>query len=461
MLLEDIPMNSMLFLSIFSLLGCIYFILGIIASKNIRTTTDYFLAGRNLGLVPVTFTLIATQLGGGMLLGTAQEAYTSGYYGLLYTIGMALGFLMLGLGFAGRLQALKVATTAELFEMCYRSRALKKFASILSVATMCGLLVANIVASRALLHGLGINDLLIPSLFWAGIIIYTMVGGLKAVVITDIAQVIFIIVVFGAIFLYNLFTEPYNFFSYTALIEQQALFTASHFKWSSVMPVILMPALFSLIEQDLAQRFFASRTKRVALLSAICASLFMLLFALVPIYFGIKAKLLNLAIPMGVSPLIVVLGALTNGFVLTLAVCGIVAAITSTADSLLCAISSNIAQDFDFSSWGITNKLKLSQYITLFIGIIAFAASYAMPPDIISILISSYELSVSCLLVPLVVCYFKKEVIALSATISVACGFFGFIAFRLFPIPFPRELATLGMSALGFVGAYIIKRRSD
>jgi SSS family solute:Na+ symporter len=451
-------MNAVLFLSIFSILGIVYFILGIIASKNIKNTTDYFLAGRNLGLIPVTFTLIATQLGGGMLLGTAQEAYTSGYYGLLYTIGMGLGFLMLGLGFASRLQTLNVATTAELFETRYHSAALKKFASILSMATMCGLLIANIVASRTLLNGLAINNELVFLLFWAGIILYTMVGGLKAVVITDVAQVIFIIIVFGGIFLYSLFTEPCTFFSCTALIEQQAQFSDVRFDWSSMIPVVLMPALFSLIEQDLAQRFFASRTKQVAALSAICASIFMLLFALVPIYFGIKAKLLNLTIPAGTSPLISVLGVLTNEFAMTLAVCGIVAAITSTADSLLCAISSNMAQDFDFSACGITDTLKLSQYVTLITGIIAFVASYAMPPNIISILISSYELSVSCLLIPLVICYFKKEVTTRAAVSSITCGLFGFIAFRIFPIPFPKELATLGLSALGFFCAKLFKR---
>ena len=52
--------------------------------------------------------------------------------------------------------------------------------------------------------------------------------------------------------------------------------------------------LAALAEQDLAQRFFAARTKKIATLSALLTGGFMILFALVPIYFGMQAKLLGL-----------------------------------------------------------------------------------------------------------------------------------------------------------------------
>jgi SSS family solute:Na+ symporter len=451
-------MNIYLFLSLFSILGLIYFMLGLAASKKVATTKDYFLAGRDLGLWPVTFTLIATQLGGGMLLGTAQEAYSVGYYGLLYTVGMSIGFIILGLGFAARLQSLNVATTAELFETRYGSITLKKIASLLSIITLLGITVGQIVASRALLNGLELNNEVVFLLFWAGLIVYTMVGGLKAVVVTDTAQLLVIVVIFGGIFLASLFAEPCSFFSCTALAEQQANFSGVTMSWSTIVAIILMPALFSLIEQDLAQRFFASRTKRVAALSALFAGIFMLLFALIPIYFGIKAKLLGMVIPVGTSPLIPVLTVLTSEFAVLLAVCGIIAAITSTASSLLCAISSNITQDFDFSWLGLTNKFKLSHYITALVGITALAMSYLVSQNIIGILISSYELSVCCLLIPLVVSYYKTNLNKYAAYGAIMCGLAGFIVFRFYEISLPKELVTLGLSALGFVLGNFIKR---
>lgn len=440
-------MNLALFLTVFFSLIGFYFILGFMVSKKIKTTDDYFLAGRNLGFFTVMLTLVATQIGGGMLLGTSQDAYIMGFYGMTYTIGMSLGFLLLGLGFAPKLQSLNVSTTAELFETRYNSISLKKVASLLSIATMFGIVIAQIVASKSLLLGLGVNSELVFLGFWAFIIAYTIIGGLRAVAITDSAQVIFVVLIFGGIFLYALSGEAQSFFSIASMSKIQSMFPS--ISYTKIIGIALMPALFSLIEQDLAQRFFASRTKKIAAFSAIFASIFLLAFALIPIYFGIKAKMLGIAFEG--SPLIPLLTTLTNEFVLILAICGIIAAITSTGDSLLCAISSNISQDFDLSFLGIKNKLRLSKIVTFLIGILAVAASYFAPKNIIDILVGSYEISVSCLLIPLLVSYFRKNLNKNAAIGSIALGLTGFILFRIFPIPFPREIASLVLSLIGYL----------
>ena len=156
-------MNSALFFAVFAVLALFYTILGFVASKKIKTTSDYFLAGRNLGLFSVTLTLIATQVGGGMLVGTSQNAYLYGIYGILYTVGMAVGFVLLGLGFASKLQSLNVATTAEIFETRYGSKPLKTVASLLSIITMTGILIGQVVGSRTIIDTLqfGIGNELI------------------------------------------------------------------------------------------------------------------------------------------------------------------------------------------------------------------------------------------------------------------------------------------------------------
>lgn len=451
-------MEITLFLTIFFALATLYLIIGLRAAKHITTNTDYFLAGRNLGLWPIMFTLVATQIGGGMLLGTSEHAYKVGYYGILYTLSMALGFIILGSGLASRLQSLNVSTTAELFETRYGSTFLKKVASLLSILTMCGLFVAQVVASKTLLFGLGITHEWVFLLLWTFIITYTMIGGLRAVAFSDMAQVTFIITVFTSIFFYCLYNEPASFFSLATIAKQQMLFSLEGISFSALLPIILMPALFSLIEQDLAQRFFAARTKKIAATAAIGASVLLIAFALIPVYFGIKAKLLGLIIPANTSPLVPVLEILTHNVVLILAVCGIIAALTSTADSLLCAVSSNLAQDFDFSWLGFKQSLKLSKTITLIIGIAGVAVSYFITKDIIKILVDSYELSVSCLFIPLIICYFTDKVKKEAAFGSVILGLAGFVLFRIWPIPFPKELATLGLSLLGYLIGTQIKK---
>jgi len=303
---------------------------------------------------------------------------------------------------------------------------------------------------------LGVGSELVFLGFWAFVIGYTILGGLRAVAITDSAQVIFIIIVFGGIFLYALSGEARSFFSVASIKNIQAMFPTDKIRLASLTGIALMPALFSLIEQDLAQRFFASRTKKIAAWAATAASIFLLLFSLVPIYFGMKAKMMGIAFTG--SPLLPYLEKITGEFVLILAICGLIAAITSTGDSLLCAISSNVAQDFDLSFLGIKNRLKLSKLVTFFIGICAVLASYFVPKNIISILIGSYEISVSCLLVPLLVSYFRKNLNKNAAIGAIIFGFIGFVLFRIVPIPFPREIASLGLSTLGFLIGNTIKK---
>lgn len=443
-------MNIVLFLSVFAALTIGYLILGLVASRSIKSTTDYFLAGRKLGLLPVTFTLIATQIGGGMLTGTSQEAYSVGFWGLLYTIGMCLGFVILGLGLARRLQSLKVATTAELFETRYKSPLLKKIASLLSVMTMSGILLGQIIASRTVLAGVGINNEWLFIGFWLFIIIYTVTGGLKAVVWTDLVQVVFILALFTGIFVYAQWIDPISFFSFAKLAENQALFSCSNLGGNAVVATLVMPALFSLIEQDLAQRFFASRSGVIAGASALLAAAALFVFALIPIYFGMQAKILGLVVPEGTSPLLPVLNYLTNDLITTLAVCGILAAITSTADSLLCAISSNLAQDFKISI-GRLSRLRISQLITFIVGTLAVIISYFVPQNIIGILIESYSLSVVCLLVPLLACYFSKNNRKEAAFGAVLGGLIGILGLRIIPLAVSRELLALTLSLAGFM----------
>ncbi len=440
-------MNIVLFLLLLAVLNIGYFILGMYASKGIQTTADYFLAGRNLTLWPVTFTLIATQLGGGMLLGTSQQAYTVGLYGILYSLGMCLGFLLLGMGFAARLQSLNVSTVAELFETRYGSVGLKRLASLFSIVTFSGILIAQMIASKTVLVGLGVTSEWVYCIFWASIIIYTMTGGLKAVVITDIYQAAYILIVFGAIFAYCFFTGSADF----SFVTCQNAFCVTSLDINASIATVMMPMLFSLFQQDLAQRFFASRSARVAALSAMCAGICLLLFSLIPIYFGVQAKLLQIPIAADASPLIPTLSLLTNEIILAFALCGIIAAISSTATSLLCAISSNLAQDFDITRFGVTNKLRASQIITLLIGVVLLGASYVFPTNIINILVESYELSVVCLLVPLLICYYKSGLNKNAAIGAITGGLIGFIAFRIVPISFPKEIIALLLSGAGYI----------
>ena len=450
-------MNYALFAGVFSIFGVIYSIIGWRASKNIKTNQDYFLAGRNLGLVYGTFTLVATQLGSGMLIGTPQEAYNVGFYGVFYILGMSLGLILLASGFAAKLQALKVSTTAEIFEKKYSSRGLKQIASLLSIITMCGILIAQVVAIKGILIGVGVSCDLIFILFWLFIVLYTMMGGLKAVVWTDVFQVGFILIMFSFLVLYSIWNEPVGWFSNIVSAHSSAsIFDSKSFSYDRIYPYLILPALFSLIEQDLAQRFFAAKNRVTAVMSAFYSSLILIAFAFIPLYFGIKAKLAGLVIPANANPLPIVLQTFTGELVFVLAVCAIIAAVTSTADSLLCAITSNIAQDFELPFLKKVNSLTVSKAITFFIGVMALVASYFMPNDIIGIICSSYSVMVSCLFVPTVFAFYKKNLSKTAAIYSVCFGAVVFTITKIVCFGIIGDFMPLIASLIGyFIGQKI------
>lgn len=449
--------NTFLFLSVFSLLGILYFYLGLRASKNVTTDTDYFVANRQLGIWQISSNLIATQIGGGMLLGTAASAYSSGYFGIFYTLGMALGFILLSCGIAGRLQQFKVTTTAQLFETQYNSATLKKIASLLSIITLFGILIAQVVGFKSLMVAVGFGSWWITLPFWLSVVAYTMIGGLRAITINDMVQLCIITMTFVSIFFYILLNNPSSIVSVWQ--NQSTLFNAQPFSFSMVTSIILMPALFSLIEQDLAQRFFASRSKMVATISAINATVFLLVFALIPVYLGMQAKIMNVEIPTNANPLIMLIQTMLPSLVFAFALCAIVAAIISTADALMNGISANITQDFNIRNYIPLNSLRISKLTTLFIGVSSLIASYFVPQNIIDIIVSSYEISVCCLLIPLLFCYFKQDVKKVSAYLSISMGLFGFILFRIWPIWIPRELMGLLFSGIGYLaGEYLLSK---
>ena len=89
-------------------------------------------------------------------------------------------------------------------------------------------------------------------------------------------------------------------------------------------------------------------------------------------------------------------------------------------------------------------------------GILMLATSYIMPTDIIYILVSSYQIPVSCLLMPILFAYFAKTARRDAGIGSIIGGAIGLIIFYIFPIPF-YPLYTLGFSLIGFVAGHIVQ----
>lgn len=446
--------NIQLFYAMLFGLASIYLALGLWAARSVRTIENYFLANRNLGILKLTFALIASQLGSGMILGTAYRAYYTGFWGLLYTIGMSLGFIILGCGLASRMRSLNIATTAEIFETHYGSKYLKMIASILSVISLWGILVAQIVASKTLFIGLNVTDPYVFLSCWLFVIIYAMLGGLHAIVIVDVAQVAFIISIFLAACSWAIPIKIFKYLTPAKLTMIQNYFFKTPDGLMTFLPILLIPTLFSLIEQDLAQKFFAAKTRATATISAFLAGIFLIIFSCIPIYFGVIAKIKHITIPQGGNPLVAALEKFCPSWIFLLAICGILAAIMSTANSLLCAISSNVVQDFtQYLNWN-HHKLWTTKIIAFIIGISALITSTFIDGDILSILEASYRISVICLFVPTCLAYINKPTNSTPAWSALIFGLSGYIGFQFLELStVTKDISSLLLSLLGYIGA--------
>ncbi len=432
-------MNITVFISLLFGLQAIYWLIGRQSSKNLKDHKDYFLAGKNVNFFPLMMTFLATQVGGGLVLGAAEEAYQYGWPVLLYPLGASLGLILLGLGLGKKLAKFPVSTVAQILEVVYRSSMLKKVASLLSVISLFMILVAQVIASSKFLLSIGFDNTPLFIAFWSIVILYTVQGGLKAVISTDIAQASVFSFVFFLCLALVLFGQP-SLSLHLPSMQQFASVSPKFSGW------LLMPMMFMIIEQDMAQRCFAGSSPKVVSKATLWAGIATMAICFVPVFLGVLAKTMGVEVVPGSSVLIASVAHMTNPFVTALVGCAILAAIISTATSLINAISSNLSSDFMQGQ----KSVRLVRWITAMISIAAIFFAFCFD-NVVDMLIQSYDLSVSCLFVPILFALFLKKPGRLpSAVLSIVFGALGFCLFRIWEIPFPKEIASIALSFLGY-----------
>lgn len=440
-------MDITTFVGVLILLQLICLWAGKKAANNLHSQEDYFLASKDVSFFPLLMTFVATQIGGGLVLGAAEEAYRFGWTVLLYPLGACLGFLVLAFGVGKKLACFSVSTVAELLEVVYGSTFLKKTGSFLSIISLLMILIAQVIASRKFMTSLGVENITLFLVFWGIVIVYTVLGGLKAVVSIDVIQALFFIIIFAFGFGYIVHTQPFNF---STVIESGWKGEVFDFNAAKMGGWLLMPMLFMVVEQDMAQRCFAARSPRVVTRAAAYAALCTLLVSMIPIYFGILGKQMGVVVPIGSSVFMDVTQALTNPYLAAFIGCAVLMAILSTAISLLNAVSSNLSQDFNFGIKKGDRGVQSSRRKTAVIGLLAVAGSF-YAGEIVDLLIQSYELSVYCLLVPVSVALFKPRGHAISAWMAFVFGAIGFCLTRFISFEImPKEVICIALSATGF-----------
>ncbi|OWK11959.1 hypothetical protein Celaphus_00002979 [Cervus elaphus hippelaphus] len=161
-----------------------------VARGGQRSAEDFFTGGRRLSALPVGLSLAASFMSAVQVLGVPAEAYRYGLKFLWMCLGQLLNSLLTALLFLPVFYRLGLTSTYEYLEMRF-SRAVRLCGTLqYLVATM--LYTGIVIYAPALILNQVTGLDIWASLLSTGIIctFYTTVGGMKAVIWTDVFQVL-------------------------------------------------------------------------------------------------------------------------------------------------------------------------------------------------------------------------------------------------------------------------------
>ncbi len=450
---------------------------GIYCNKFNNNIDDYLLAGRRLGVGLATGTLVATYFGGGYVIGVGSEAYEKGMSAYWSPIAGALGILAVCL-ILKRMEGMNVYTVTEIVENRYKSPLLRMLTTLLSLLALIGILAGQVTSAGSILSSLGLGTpttcAIIVAAFFIG---FTAFGGLWAVTVTDFIQII--VAALGLIAAAVVVLTQVG--GWDALVTQiQTTDVPSNYfsllkdtEPSYVLWLIMPMFIYTLIGQDVYQRLFAAKDTKTAYKSAILSCIILLIICFFPVLLGMAGRAMfpDMEVSSMIVPTIIraTLPPVLSGFALA----AIIAAVVSTADSILTAATSHVVNDIyvryiskdDPSDPQVQKKLlNLSKVMTLFVGIISVVVALAIP-SVLQVLNSSYTLFTAGVFAPVVAGLMWKKATKAGAFAGLFSGLLfvalGWSGFSFFGIPSDIASSLLALVVLIVVSLITYKPEQD
>lgn len=305
---------------------------------------DFLVAGRRLGGLLYTGTMSAVVLGGASTIGGVGLGYTSGLSGMWLVFAIGLGIIALSLFFAPKIQKLEIYTVSQMLELRYGKGS--RFVSG-AIMTAYGLMISttSTVAYATVFHALFDLNKVWSVLIGGGIVIlYSMLGGMWSITLTDFVQ--FFIQTIG-IFLIML---PLVLSKSGGIGQLFSSLPDTHTSpvgigWEAILGYILIYTLGLLIGQDIWQRVFTARSPGVARWGGFSAGVYCLLYAVAGALIGMAATKIVPGIEVQDDVFVAVVDASMSPVLAGIVLAAALAAMMSTASGSLMAASTVCRQD--------------------------------------------------------------------------------------------------------------------
>ena len=251
--------------------------IGVGSARRIRTSTDYTLAGRNVPWVVLLATTAATLIGGGASVGSVSRIYEIGVAAALVTCAWHLQLIFTGLWAAPRLRALNLVTVADFFELKF-GRVARAMATAHCLLFLVGALVAQMAAMATITASIAGIPYGAALLIGAAVtIFYSTVGGMRAVVATDVLQ--FVVLVGGiAAASGMLIFQQGGFLPLAEQLGQAHFQITGHWSVTGAVSLFVAFLLGEMFIPTYTVRCFIARDARQARLGVAGSGLFLLLF---------------------------------------------------------------------------------------------------------------------------------------------------------------------------------------
>ncbi|MBU1369273.1 MAG: sodium:solute symporter family protein [Bacteroidetes bacterium] len=407
-----------------------------------KSVDDYYVGGRGMGRWHIGLSVVATDVGGGFSIGLGGLGFVMGLSGSWMLFTGLIGAWLAGVFLIPRIKQLsdkkQFFTFPEVFGHFYGAKA-ALLAGLISGIGYLGFTSSQLLAGAKLASAafVDLNITLALTIMGFIAVVYTVLGGIKAVIYTDTVQ--WILLMSGLIFLgiplswvavggweVVSATLPDEYFSFSNLSWQQFL------NWM----VTILPIWF--VGMTLYQRIYASRSASEARKAWFIAGVFEWpIMAFMGVGLGMLSRVayLNgmfaeLGFPAG-SDMDAEMGLpLLLRTIMPVGLMGLIlsayfSAILSTADSCLMASSSNFLHDLIQKIFprAISDKLIMnaSKLLTLLLGVIAVLIALKLT-EVLSLMLYSYAFMVSGLLVPLLAAVFLHIRDEKAAIVSMITG---------------------------------------
>jgi len=442
--------------------------IGYWASRKVKTSGDFMLAGRSLPMVLSASALFATWFGSETVFGASSEFLKGGLYSVIEDpFGAALCLLLFGLFYARKLYSMNLLTLGDFFEVRFGKRT-ELITSIFLAPPYVGYIAAQLVAMGLILNvvtGLEVWQGVVASAFV--VTFYTYIGGMWAISITDFVQSVIIVVglLVVAVLLANqaggvasVLTEVHpDTFHFFPKFEARDILL-----WLSAWSVL---GLGSIPSQDVFQRVMSSGSEKIAVRSCFIAAGMYLTIAILPLFISLCAKHLYPQLAVGDTQLALPNMVLMHASlpVQILFFGSLLSAIMSTTSSAILApaaiFSENLIKPLAKERFNDRQLLNITRICVLAFAIIATAMA-CLRSNIYELVGESSVLSLVSLFAPLTLGLYWKKANSTGAVLAMVLGTATWAVFEFTEGAWPSLLPATLVSFVAMIVGSLIQERT-